>query len=78
MAVHREPSLDVILSIRALNKEMLAIVCAEEHCNQLALKITRWKVLCPHIGLKEQDEDNIDHDYKNNEEKKIGKLTFLS
>ncbi len=72
MAKLLEPTLCSLLKARALSKDDLNIVCSEEHCNELALKITRWKLICPFIGLEEEDQDEIDEDYRRSKEKKIG------
>ena len=68
----REQSLDVILRVRSLTKEDLKVVCPAEDCNQLALKLTRWKELCPFIGLSAADEEEVDADNKKHRDKKIG------
>ena len=67
-----EPCLDSILNARSLTKEDLNMVCPAEDCNSLALKLTRWKELCPFIGLSQADEEEIDSDYRKHKEKKIG------
>lgn len=68
-----EPSLDVLLRARSLSKEDLRAVCpSEEVCNTLALKLTRWKELCPFIGLNESDEEEIDEDNRKFKQKKLG------
>lgn len=72
-----EPSLDSILQARALSREKLRVVCPIEVCNQLALKLTSWKELCPFIGLSELDETEIEEDYRKHRERKIGKLGFV-
>lgn len=68
----REPSLETLLEARALTKERLAIPCSDEDCTKVALKLSRWKELCPFIGLEEVDEEEIDANYKKHKEKKIG------
>ena len=77
MVCRGEPSLDSILAARALTKERLGVACSEDHCNKLALEIPKWKILCPYIGLKEQDEEDIEADYKNNKERKIGQAYIV-
>lgn len=72
MASFKEPTLDSLLHARALSRESLRVPCSAEDCNKLALKLTRWQELCPFIGLEEQDEEEIDHDYKKHKQKKIG------
>lgn len=72
----REPTLDKLLAARSLSRQDLEIVCSEDDCNKLALKIANWKVLCPFIRLSAADEADIDADYRKNAEKKIGKGDF--
>lgn len=72
-----EPTLNKLLAARSLSRDSLNIACPESVCNELALRITSWKVLCPFIKLKEVDEANIDADYRKNAGKKIGKLNAV-
>ena len=69
MAKLLEPTLCSLLKARALSKDDLDIVCSEEHCNKLASKISNWRVICPFIGL---EEDEIEKEIKKNRERKIG------
>ena len=72
MAKFTEPSLASLLEARALNRDDLGVRCPAEVCNQLALKLTRWREICPFIGLDEQDEEEIESNYRKYKEKKIG------
>ncbi len=72
-----EPSLEVLMKSRALTRDDLKVVCPAEDCNNLALKLTRWKELCPFIGLDASDEEEIDADHKKHKEKKIGLSLFF-
>ena len=74
MASFKEPTLDSLLNARALCRENLRVPCPAEDCNKLALKLARWQELCPFIGLEEQDEEEIDSNYRKYKQKKIGML----
>ncbi len=72
-----EPSLDSLLQVRAIQREKLNIVCPIEVCNKLALKLTSWKELCPFIGLDQNDEAEIEEDYRKHRERKLGRLVYI-
>jgi len=67
-----EPTLKKLLVARCLLRESLIVPCPESVCNEIALKLTEWRALCPFIGLSEADEEDINEDCKRNMEKRIG------
>jgi hypothetical protein len=67
-----DQSLDNLLKARSLSRDDLRVECSAEDCNKLALKLVRWKELCPFIGLSASDEEEVDVDNRKNTGKKIG------
>lgn len=69
-----EPTLDSLLEARNLTRKHLEVECPDGDCNQIALKLSRWRELCPFIGLGPEDEEDIEANYTKFKEKKIGLL----
>lgn len=51
------PSLDELLE--SVSKKSLDKPCSDEHIVEIASKVTNWRLIAPHLGLTEVDEENI-------------------
>ena len=72
-----EPTLDHLLEARNLTRKHLEVECPDGDCNEIALKLCRWKELCPFIGLSPQEEEEIENNNNKFKQKKIGLFMCL-
>ena len=74
MAVRCEVKLDSILASRALSRNDLEKPCSIECLDKMALKLTRWKVLCPFLGLSSSEEEKILASHQKNSQRRVRML----
>ncbi len=68
--------LDDTLKYHELSREELDVPCSVDHCRELAMKIERWELLLPHIGLDECYRIAIKEDHSSSYEEQ--RITSLS
>ena len=76
MAVRCEMSLDAILASRILNRDRLDKPCSPECLKKMALKLTRWKILSPSLGLTSEEEHKILKSHQKNSQRRVGMLNL--
>ena len=74
MAVRCEMSLDAILASRILNRDQLDKPCSPECLKNMALKLTRWKILSPSLELTSEEEHKILKSHQKNSQRRVGML----
>ncbi len=67
--------LDSVLLLKELTREQLATPCPTDQCNELAMKLDRWELLAPFIGLSEGDCTAIK---ENNSSYELQRLAMIS
>ncbi len=76
MAIRCEMSLDAILASRILNRDRLDKPCSPECLKKMALKLTRWKILSPSLGLTSEEEHKILKSHQKNSQRRVGMLNL--
>lgn len=68
--------LDTVLASRALSRDQLVEPCKQECLDKMALKLSRWKILCPFLGLSSEEEEKILKSHQKNSHRRSGMLNL--
>ncbi len=68
--------LDAILAGRALSRDRLEKPCSSECLESMGPKLSRWKILCPSLGLTSDEEKTILKSHSKNPQRRAGMLSL--